>query len=49
MMSGFVPVNAGYTVSVRRTRMTVFVLLTMVFAGDSPICILHQGARIHTP
>ena len=49
MMPGCVPVNAGYTVSVRRTRLNVFVLLTMVFAGDSPIFILHQGTRIHTP
>ena len=28
-MSGFVPLNAGYTVSVRRTRLNALVLLTL--------------------
>ena len=45
-MSGFVPLNAGYTVSVRRTRLNVLVLLTLAIAGESPTCILHEG--IHT-
>ena len=44
---GFVPLNAGYTVSVRRTRLNVLVLLTLALAGESPTCILHEG--IHTP
>ena len=45
-MSGFVPLNAGYTVSVRRTKLNVLVLLTLALAGESPTCILHEG--IHT-
>ena len=46
-MSGVVPLNAGYTVSVRRTRLNVLVLLTLALAVESPTCILHEG--IHTP
>ena len=42
-MSGFVPLNADYTVSERRTRLNVLVLLTLVLAGESPTCILHKG------
>ena len=46
-MSRFVPLNAGYTVSVRTTRLVVSVLLTLALAGETPTCILHEG--IHTP
>ena len=46
-MSGFVPLNAGYTVSVRGTRLNVVVLLTLELARESPTCILHEG--IYTP
>ena len=46
-MSGFVPLNAGYTVSVRRTRLDVLVLWTLALAGESPACTLHEG--IHPP
>ena len=49
-MSGFVPLNAGYTVSVRRTRLNLLILLilsTLALAGESLTCILHEG--IHTP
>ena len=46
-MSGFVPLDAGYTVSVRRTRLSVLVILTLALARESPTCILHEG--IHTP
>ena len=42
-MSGFVPLNVGCTVSVRRTRLNVLVLLTLALAGESPTCILHEG------
>ena len=45
-VSGFVPRNAGYTVSVRRIRLDVLVLLTLALVGESPTCILHEG--IHT-
>ena len=45
-MSGFVPLIAGYTVSVRRTRLNVLVLLALAIAGESPTCILHEG--MHT-
>ena len=31
-MSGFVPLNAGYTVSVRITRLSALVLLTLALA-----------------
>ena len=47
MMSGFVPLNAGYIVSVRRTRLNVLVLLILALVGESPTCILHEGT--HTP
>ena len=47
-MSGFVPLNAGYTVSVRRVRLNVLVLLTLAIAGESPTCILHQGTHTVT-
>ena len=43
----FVPLNAGYTVSVRRTRLDALVLSTLAFAGESPTCILHEG--VYTP
>ena len=43
----FVPLNTGYTVSVRRTRLNILVLLTLALAGESPTCILHEG--MHTP
>ena len=46
-MSGFVPLNAGYTVSVRRTRLSVSVLSALALAGKSPTCLLHEGR--HTP
>ena len=46
-MSSFVPLNAGYTVSVRRTRLNVLVLLTLALAGESSTCTLHEG--IHIP
>ena len=42
-MSGFVPLTAGYTVFVRRTRLNVLVLLILALAGESPTCILHEG------
>ena len=45
-MSGFVPLNAGPTVSVRRKRLNVFVLLTPALAGESSNCISRE--RIHT-
>ena len=35
--------NAGYTVSVRRTRVNIIVLLTLALTGESPTCILHEG------
>ena len=41
----FCPPHAGYTVSVRRTRLYVLVLLTLVLAGESPTCILHEGTH----
>ena len=42
-MSGLVSVDAGYTVSVRRTRLSVFVLLTVaLLAGESPTYIRHE-------
>ena len=41
------PLNAGYAVSVRRTRLNVLVLLTPALAWESPTCILHEG--MHTP
>ena len=44
-MSGFVPLIAGYTVSVRRTRLHVSVPLTVALAEESPTCILHEGIR----
>ena len=44
---GFVPLNAGDTVSGRRTRLNVLVLLTLALARESPTCILHEG--VHTP
>ena len=44
-MSRFVPLNAGYTVSVRRTRLNVLVLLTLAIAGESPTCILHEDTH----
>ena len=47
LLSGFVSLNAGYTVSVRRTRLNVLVLLTLALAGESPTCVLHEG--MHTP
>ena len=40
----------GHIVSVRRTRLNVFVLLTLLallLAGESPTCILHED--VHTP
>ena len=46
-MSGFAPLNAGYTVSVRRTRMNDLVLSTLARTGESPTCIFHES--IHTP
>ena len=46
-MSGFVPLNAGYTVSVCRTRLNVLVLSTLALAWESSNCILHEGT--HTP
>ena len=42
-MSGFVPLNVGYTVSVSRARLNVLVLLTLALAGESPTCILPRG------
>ena len=42
-MFGFVLLNAGYTVSVRMTRLNVLVTLTLAFAGESPTDILHEG------
>ena len=33
-MSGFVPLYAGYTVSVRRTRLNVLVLSILALAGE---------------
>ena len=44
-MSGSVPLNAGYTVSVRRTRLNVLVLLTLALAGESPTHILREGTH----
>ena len=44
-MFGVVPLNAGYTVSVPRTRFNVLVLLTLAVAGESPTCILHEGTH----
>ena len=44
-MSGFVPLNAGYTISVCRTRLDVLVLLTLVLSGEPPTCILHEGTH----
>ena len=41
----FVPLNAGYMVSVRRTRLDVLGLLTLALAGESPTCILHEGTH----
>ena len=46
-MSGFAPLDAGYTVSVRRTRLDVLVFLTLALAGGSPTYILYEG--MHTP
>ena len=51
-MSGFVPLNAGYTVPVRRTRLNallnVLVLLTLVLSGESPTLILHDDTHLVT-
>ena len=47
-MSDFVPRNAGYTVSVRRIRLDVLILLTLALAGESPTCILHEGIHLVT-
>ena len=47
-MSGFVPLDAGYTVSVRGTILSVLVLLTLALAGESPTCILHEGTPRNT-
>ena len=47
-MFGFVPLNAGYTVytvSVRRTRLNVLVLLTLALAGESPIEGSHAACK----
>ena len=41
----FCPPHAGYTVSLRRTRLNVFFLLTLASAGESPTCILHEGTH----
>ena len=38
-MSGFVPLNAGYAVSVRRARLNVLGLLTLALAGEVVKCI----------
>ena len=48
-MSGFVPLNAGYTVSVRRTRLNILVQLILALAGESPPCILHEGIHPVAP
>ena len=42
-MSGFVLLNAGYTVSVHGTRLNALVLVTVVLAAESPTCILSRG------
>ena len=42
MMSGFVPLKAGYTVSVRKTSKNALVLLSLALAGESPTCIFHE-------
>ena len=44
-MSGLVPLNAGYVVSMRRARLNVLVLLHPALAGESPTCILHEGTH----
>ena len=44
-MSAFVPLNAGYTVSARSTRLNVLVLLTPALARESPTSVLHEGIR----
>ena len=45
-MSGFVPLNAGYTVSVCRTRLDMVVLLTLALAGSHrPVSF----TRVYTP
>ena len=47
-MSGFVPLDAGYTVSVRKTRLNVLVLLSLAIAGESLTCIFHEGTHTVT-
>ena len=48
-ISVFVPLNAGFGVSVRRTRLNVLVLLTLASAGESPTCVLHEDILFPPP
>ena len=43
--SACAPLNAGYTFSVRGTRLNVLVLLNLALAGKSPTCILREGTH----
>ena len=45
-MSGVAPLTAGYKVSLRRTRLKVFVLLTPALTGESPTYILREAIPI---
>ena len=45
-MSGFVSLNARYTIFLARTRFDVLILLTLALSGELPTCILQ---RVHTP
>ena len=42
-MSGFVPLNAGYTVSMRSKRLNVLVLLAIALAGEALTCFFSRG------
>ena len=42
-MSVFVPLNAGYTVSARRTSLNVLVLLTLAFSRGVIDLLLRYG------
>ena len=42
-MSGFVPLNAGYAVSMRSKRLNVLVLLALALAGEALTSIFSRG------
>ena len=44
-MSGIVPLNAGYTVSVRRTRLNLIVLLILEIAEGGHRPVFHEGTH----